>query len=212
MSVAQRPQGRTVNDQPRSRPVKHRLDGVNRTVLLLLALVLVAGGVLTLLVGIGQLVLQPGSPLVPGDAVDRLVQRPWLWWVGAGAALVAAVLGLVWLIAQLRTDGVAGLDLEVPGADGGITTVRSSGLTEAVEVDAESIAGVERAHARVAGHRERRVELTVVLTEDADITRVRREVEERTVAHLRGALDAPGLPVHVELRVGAHDARRRTVR
>lgn len=192
------------NDQARSKPVKNRLHGANRTVLLLLALILIAAGVIALLVGIGQFFLTPGSALIPQGAVSWLSARPWLWWVGAGFALILALLGLRWLIAQLRTEGVSSIDLAETGAGGGITTVRSAGITEAVEDDAESITGVARAHARVAGERERRVELTVVLTEDADIPKVRREIEERTVTHLRGALDAPDLPVHIELRTGSH--------
>ncbi len=199
-------------DQPRSTPVTHPLHGVNRAVLLVLALLLVAAGVLALLVGIGQLVLDPGSSLVPAEAVDWLTARPWLWWVGAGVALLLALLGLWWLVPQLRTERVASVDLAETGAGGGITQVRSAGITEAVEDDAESIAGVARAHARVAGERTTRVELTVALTEDADVPRVRRAIEEQTVAHLRTALDAPDLPVHVELRAGAQPARERSVR
>ncbi len=199
-------------DQPRSKPVRNPLNGVNRTVLLVLALVLIAAGVLALLVGIGQLFLDPASSLVPASATTWLTARPWLWWVGAGAALVLALLGLWWLIAQLRTEGVGSIDLAETGAGGGITTVRSSGITEAVEDDAESIGGVARAHARVAGRREQRVELTVVLTEDADISRVRRHLEEQTIAHLRSALDAPDLPVHVELKAGTHQSSDRAVR
>ncbi len=107
MSERQPPQARPGERRSRSKPVRNRLDSANRTVLLVLALALGTAGVLALLLGIGQLFLQHDSSLVAASAADRLAQRPWLWWVGAGAALVLALLGLWWLVARLRTDGVA---------------------------------------------------------------------------------------------------------
>ena len=193
---------------PSSKPVTRKVDGVNRVVLLILALVLVAAGVIALLVGFNLFFLAPDSAVLPGSATSWVAQQPWFWWVLAAVGLVLALLALRWLIAQLTTDGVGSLDVTHGSGQGGRTTVRSSGVTEAVEDDAESILGVERASARMAGHEAHRLELTVTLSSDADIPRVRRELEERTVAHVRQALDDPSLPVQLELRPSAQAVSR----
>ena len=193
---------------PSSKPVTRRVDGVNRVVLLLLALVLVAAGVIALLVGFGLFFLQPGSPVLPSSATGWVAQQPWFWWVAAAVGLVVALLALRWLVGQLTTDGVGSLDLTHGTGQDGSITVRSSGVTEAVEDDAESVLGVERASARMAGHDAHRLELTVTLSPDADIPRVRRELEERTVVHVRQALDDPSLPVQLELRPSARAVSR----
>lgn len=185
---------------PSSKPVTRPVDGANRAVLLILALLLVAAGVIALLVGFNLFFLAPGSSVLPGSATSWVSRQPWFWWVLAAVGLVVALLALRWLIAQLTTDGVGSLDMTHGSGQGGRTTVRSSGVTEAVEDDAESILGVERASARMAGHDAHRLELTVTLSSDADIPRVRRELEDRTVAHVRQALDDPSLPVQLELR------------
>ena len=193
---------------PSSRPVTRRVDGVNRVVLLILALLLLAAGVLALLVGFNLFLLAPDSAVLPGSATSWVSQQPWFWWVAAAVGLVIALLALRWLVAQLTTDGVGSLDLTHGSGQGGRVTVRSSGVTEAVEDDAESVLGVERASARMAGHDAHRLELTVTLSSDADIPRVRRELEDRTVAHVRQALDDPSLPVQLELRPSAHAVNR----
>lgn len=197
---------------PSSKPVRHRVDGANRAVLLVLALLLIAAGVIALLVGFGSFFLKPGSAVLPGSATGWVADRPWLWWVAAAVALVVALLALRWLIAQLTTDGVGSIDLTRGSGHDGTIQVRSAGITEAVEDDAESILGVERASARVAGHDAHRVELTVVLSADADISQVRRDLEERTVAHLRQALDDPSMPVQLDLKPSARAVSSRSLR
>ncbi len=196
---------------PRSEPVKDRLNGVNRAVLTLLALLLLAAGVIMVLLGFGLFFLAPGSAVLPAVATTWVEDRPWLWWVAAAVSLAIALLGLRWLIAQLRTDGVGSFALISASGSDGLTQVRSSGVTEAVEDDAESIQGVERASARVAGHDVQRVELTVTTTEEADMSAVRRGLEDQTVSRLRAALDPPDLPVQIEIRPGAQRAGSRTV-
>ena len=177
-----------------------RVNGVNRAVLGLLGLVLLAAGALGLAVGFGAFGSGP-RPLLPQPVRDFAKDQPWFWWAVAALCLVLALLGLRWFLAQLTTDRVGRLDLTTDDRDGR-TIVHSSALTDAVEAEVGNLRGVAGASAHLLERGGHRLVLTVDLAEYADIAEVRRTLEDRVVAHARQAIDDPDLLVDIELRPG----------
>jgi hypothetical protein len=187
-----------------------RVNGVNRTVLAVLGLVLLAAGALGLALSFGAFG-DNAQPLLPQGMRDYARDQSWFWWAVAAACLVIALLGLRWLLAQLATDRVGRLDLTTDDRDG-LTTVHGSALTDAVQAEVEELRGVVGASAQLRDRRGRRLSLTVDLAEYADIAEVRHSLEDRVVAHARQAVDDPALPVDVELRPGTTRSAARSVR
>ncbi|TFV64140.1 alkaline shock response membrane anchor protein AmaP [Geodermatophilus sp. DF01-2] len=177
-----------------------RVNGVNRTVLALLGLLLLAAGGLGLALGFGAFG-DGNQPLLPQAVRDFADDQAWFWWAVAGGCLLLALLGLRWLLAQLHTDRVGRLDLTTDDRDG-LTTVHAGALTDAVEAEAESLRGVAGASARLLDQRGRRLTVAVDLADHADIAEIRRILEDRIVGHARQTIDDPDLPVDVELRPG----------
>ena len=187
-----------------------RVNGVNRTVITLLGLVLLAAAGLGLAYSFGA--FGDGEhPLVPQEMRDFAQDQPWLWWAVAGGCLLIALLALRWLLAQLHTDRVSRLDLTTDDRDG-LTTLHAGALTDAVETETEQLRGVVGASAHLRDRRGRRLVLNVDLAEYADIAEVRSAVEDRVIAHARQAVDDPDLPVDVELRPSASRSGGRGVR
>jgi hypothetical protein len=187
-----------------------RVNGVNRTVLGLLGLVLLAAGGLGLALSFGAFE-NSGQPLLPQGMRDYARHQAWFWWAVAAACLVIALLGLRWLLAQLATDRVGRIDLTTDDRDG-LTTLHGSALTDAVEAEVENLRGVVGASADLLDRRGRRLAVTVDLAEYADIAEVRDLLEDRVVAHARQAVDDPGLPVDVEFRPGVTRSAARSLR
>ena len=186
-----------------------RINGVNRTVAGLLGLLLLAAGTLGLALSFGVLG-DSGAPVLPRGLRDFAQRQPWFWWAVAAGCLLLAVLGLLWLLAQLRTDRVSRMDLTTDGREG-LTTVHTRALADAVEAEVGKLRGVGGASAAVLDRKGRRVDLTVDLTEYADIGEIRRTLEERVVAHARQAVDDPDLPVDIQLRPGKARSGSRAV-
>jgi hypothetical protein len=177
-----------------------RVNGLNRTVLALLGLLLLAAGGLGLAYSFGAFGTEQ-RPLLPQPMRDYASDQGWFWWAVAGVCLLLALLGLWWLLAQLKTDRVGRLDLTTDDRDG-VTTLHAGAVTDAVEAEVEGLRGVAGVSASLIERRGRRLTLAVDLAEYADIAEVRQTMEERVVAHVRQALDDPDLLVDVELRPG----------
>jgi hypothetical protein len=182
-----------------------RVAAVNRAVLAVLGLLLLAAGVLGIVLAAGAFGRQRGSQPVLSDAVRAFPkQHAWFWWAVAVGAVIIALLALRWLLMQLVTDRANRID-RTTNANDGYTVVHAGALTEAVEDDATSIRGVTSAAAYVSHPLQ--VNLRVHLADDADIATVRSTLESSTVAHVREALNQPDLPVHIELRPHPTTAR-----
>ncbi len=186
-----------------------RVDRGNRAVLTLMGLVLTAGATAGLLLGAGVLgAARSGAPIVPERVRAFAASQPWLWWAVAAAGLLLALLALRWLLAQLSVDRVGRIELTRNARDG-MTTLHSGALTDAVQQEVEGIRGVESASAAVVRPgAEHRLVLTVDLADYADVEHVRSRLEGETVAHVRQAVDDPGLPVDIELRPAARTPGR----
>lgn len=177
-----------------------RVNGVNRTVLTLLGLLLLAASGLGLALSFGAFG-DGDRPVLPQPMRDFAKDQPWFWWAVAAVCLLLALLGLRWLLAQLRTDRIGRLELTTDDREG-LTTVHASALAEAIETEAESLRGVAGASAHVLDRGGRRVTLAVDLADYADISEIRQALEDRVVSDARQALDDPKLPVDIELRPG----------
>jgi hypothetical protein len=70
---------------------------------------------------------------------------------------------------------------------------------------------VSKASATLHDKRGQRTVLNVELIEDADIDRVRTQLEDEVVAPLREGVGDPGFPVTIELRPGSSRRPQRSV-
>jgi hypothetical protein len=184
-----------------------RVNATNRTVLALIGLVLMAAGVGGLLLSFTLIANGTGRwPVVPDPVVEFATGTSWLPWAAAAAAVVIALLGLLWLLAQFRVDWPGQLDLTGDRPDG-TTTLAAGALTDAVEDDAASIRGVMGASASLRSQPTRRLDLIVNLAAFADLGEVRRRLEQQTVARTRQVIDQPYLPIRIELRPTRRERR-----
>jgi hypothetical protein len=184
-----------------------RVNATNRTVLALIGLVLLAAGVGGLLLSLDLIGGGTGRrPVVPDLVAGFIIGTSWLPWSAAAAALVVALLGLWWLLAQFRVDWPTQLDLTGDRPDG-TTTLAAGALTDAVEDDAASIRGVTGASASLRSQPTRRLDLTVDLAAFADLGEVRRRLEQQTATRTRQVIDQPNLPIWIELRPTRRERR-----
>lgn len=186
------------------------VDSFNRVVLTLLGLILLAAGVAGVLLATGVLGDDRKTAPVLGGEIPRFASRhdEWFWGVVAGVAVVVGLLCLRWLVAQLSTRRVGGLDLE-PNRKEGRTRIASSALTDAVAEEIEGYRGVADASARLVGDQdEPGLALTVSLDDRADVGALRDRIESEAIAHARQALERPELRVLLDLRLQTTQAPR----
>jgi hypothetical protein len=187
-----------------------RANVINRVALTVLGLLLVAAGGLGLAVGVDALgAWQATDPVLRQEVSTFPDEHRWFWWVVSGALLLIAVLALLWLLAQLKTDRTTRLDLTTNAREG-YTTLYTSALTDAVEDEALAIAGVTSVSANVREHRGRHIYLRVGLAESATIAEVRTRLENEVVTHLRAGVGDPRCSVTIELRPGASRTPQRS--
>lgn len=179
-------------------------DRTNRTVLTLLALVLLVAGVAGALLSYGVFGSAAAKKTVLDNPISDYIGKSSLWfWIAAAVlGLLLAYLGVRWLLAlSFSTDRVN--ELTMPGSkEGGRTTLTSSAITRAVVEEVESYPGVRSANARIVGDQDApELVLETTLEDSANLTGVRDRIEDEAVAQARQALDAPRLPVTVNLSV-----------
>jgi len=174
-----------------------RLD---RTILLLLGLILTTGGVLALLTGLGVL----GTGLRHRAVFDNTLGRQfghhggWLWPLCAIAGLLLGLLFARWLRTQLTPTSTGPLELERP-ARHGRTELPAHAITDAVTADIRAYRGVTAVHTRLAGtNRDYQLLLRVSLDDRADPATLRSRIQEHAINRMRQALTAQ-VPVHLDL-------------
>ena len=174
-------------------------DRTNRTLLIVLALMLLAVG------------LDAGAASIgvygTGTKNSTLMDNPtghyfgahgaWLWPVVAVAALIIGVLALRWLIALLFSTDRSG-DLLIKSSTGaGRTTLANRALT------------LKRYPDGVDGNPDD-PELVVrtVLEETADLTALRQRIETEALTHARQALGNMSLPTQLDLTITSRRSTR----
>jgi hypothetical protein len=179
-------------------------DRTNRTILLMLGLLLTAAGVAGLLAGSGAF----GSAVADRTLADNDISRytgdngRWLWPVIAAVALIVLVLALRWLIAVLfSTDRVRMLPLRT-GRTTDRATLAAPAVADAVRGEIESYHSVRSAKVWLVGSPEEPQLVVNVDTDgDADLGALRDRIEHGALAHARHALDRPDLPIRLDLEL-----------
>jgi hypothetical protein len=136
---------------------------VNRSLLALVGLVLLGGGLLILYAGLDiyrrhDLVPPVGWPLTtPGDVLLGSADRArwsgqgWWWWPAVIAALALVVLlALWWLLAQLRQRHPGALPVGGTPPQEGVE-LRDRALSDAITAEAGALPGVEHATVHITG-------------------------------------------------------------
>lgn len=179
-----------------------RADRLNRILLTLLALVLLAAGTTGLLFGLGAFGRDRTSDLVLSSEVEEFVvgQAEWFWPLVAVVFVLLGVLALRWLLQQVRTDRLGDIDL-TEHRNRGETRVDAAAVTDALVEATQRCAGVDSAAARIVRVRGvDRVVLGVRLADRADIAEVRRLLATGPLTDLRHVLGESTCPdVVVEL-------------
>lgn len=188
---------------------------LNRTLLLLVGLLLLVAGVAGLLVGLAPVRqvlpgLDPAAPLLPAN----LDPPGWVPWVTIAAAVVVGLLALRWLLAQARrrprTRTWTLPSAAVDGRDAGVTRMHSGHAADALAADIEGYDGVRRAAAALVGDRTRpQVHLEVTADAGADLVALRTRIVEHALPRMRAASGIDGDRTDLVLRLAADDARAR---
>lgn len=176
---------------------------LNRSVLLLVAVVLLGAAAFTLLTATGVLpLLRRDSPLTP----TTLSLPTWASWVTVVAAVVVGLLALRWLLAQAQRRPKTGTwRLEAdPGR--GSTRLDARTAVDPLVEEIEGYPGVHRASAQLSGTSARPALHVVIGTEDAaDVADLRLRISTDAIPRLQQALDLASLPADVLVRLD--DAR-----
>ncbi len=186
-------------------------DRTNRTALLVLAVLLLAVGVLAGAASLGlfgdTVRQEPLLDNVVADFVDR--NSSWLWPVIAVGAAIVVALSVRWLVAILfSTDRTGDFDLPAEGGPGR-TTLRADAVPDAVSGEVESYSGVDSARARFVGDSARPTLVVAATVEErADVAALRRRIETEALTHARDALDRPDLEIRLDLAVTTRRAAR----
>ncbi|MCG5214446.1 alkaline shock response membrane anchor protein AmaP [Streptosporangium sp. KLBMP 9127] len=183
----------------------------NRLGLALLGLLLFVVGGLSLARALGAFGRLASMERVVGlREIVFFARNPWMWWVLAALGLIAAILGLRWLLAQARNDTVRGLRLSEDAT--GITEVESGGVAEALEADLTGHPSILRAQAALTGTRtEPAVRLRLVADEAATIDTLRDHLSTQAIPRMRQALEVDRLPALVQLTLRESGSRPRQI-
>ncbi|WP_280378930.1 alkaline shock response membrane anchor protein AmaP [Nocardia wallacei] len=172
---------------------------LNRTLLLLIGLVLVAAGAYAIVAWLGHLSwADPDATLVPGTAAPPR----WVLILVAVGAVLIGLAALRWLAAQATRLPRRTLWRIGATRDAG-TTVLDSGVAAApVVTDVESYPQVRSAAARLSGPADApELHLVVTAEPDTDLAALRKHILGHAVARLREALEVEFVPVTLELRL-----------
>lgn len=185
-------------------------DRTNRTVMLVLSVLLAAAGAFGAAAGYGLLGTSVQERTLTDNPVWRYVgaHGDWVWAAAAVLALVVLLAALRWLFALLvSTDRIG--DIRIAGSAGGRTRLTGSALTDAVSEEIGTYRGVDSAKAYLVGDSdEPELVVNAALLSDADFTAARRSIETGAIAHARTAVGDPGMPVTLNLNVSGHRSAR----
>lgn len=188
-------------------------DRINRSVLIVLSLLLIAAGVLGLVAGLGGLGSVTRHGALTHNRVGAFIGRhgDWLWPAAAVAALLLAGLAVrALLVLLLSTDRAGELRFgSEQDGPGGRTTLSDTALTAAVTEEIQSYRGVHTTRARlIADHQDPSLVVEVSLEHNADLPRLRTRIENGALTHARHATGNPELPIRLNLTITNKQASR----
>jgi hypothetical protein len=186
-------------------------DRTNRTMMIVLAVLLIAVGLDAGAASIGVYGSGTEHSTLMDNPTGRYfgAQGVWLWAVVAVAALIIGLLALRWLIALLFSTDRSG-DLLIQSSTGaGRTTLDNGALADAVVEEIEGYRGVDSVRARLIGDPDD-PELVVraTLEETADFTALRQRIETEALTHARQALGNMSLPIQLDLTITSRRSSR----
>lgn len=174
--------------------------GFERWLISVLGLLALLAGLAGLVVGAGWL----GTFRAQRPILDPVVSG-WVQGAGGLAIPVAIVVGIVllglglwWLRRALRPETKP--DMRLDRGPGGSAIVTAHAVTQAVRADAETVSGVSRARARMAGNSwQPGLRLTLSMEEDANLRRAWEELDTKVLSRARQALDTDPMPTTIRL-------------
>lgn len=184
----------------------NRPAGLNRTLLAILGLVLVAAGGFAVATHFGWLrVLDRGNPLIPAQAGPPT----WAFYVAAAVAIVLGLLCLRWLAAQAFRRPRSGTWALEEGSDTGTTRIDTPVAVGPLIEEIGAYQGVDSVSATLSGPREApALHLWITAESGADLGEIRDRVEQQGLARLRQALDLEFVTAQIEFRFTAKTGAR----
>ncbi|MFE9775887.1 alkaline shock response membrane anchor protein AmaP [Streptomyces sp. NPDC005931] len=188
---------------------------VNRVLLGIAGLVLVALGGSVLAIGLGAPApswwLHHGRHDVLLSEAERTRWRDdgWWWPVVLAALAVLLLLALWWLVAVVRRRRLA--EVFVDSGDGEGAGLRGRALEQVLAQEASHLDGVDQARVRLTGRRSApRTRVRLLLEPHVDPGTTLDALTTGPLTHARDSARLPGLPTEVRLRGVRHRAERVT--
>ncbi|MFI9823690.1 alkaline shock response membrane anchor protein AmaP [Streptomyces sp. NPDC052013] len=189
------------------------LRGVNRVLLGLAGLVLVALGGSVLAIGLGAPApswwLHDGQDDVLLSEAERTRWRDegWWWPVVIAALAVLVLLALWWLVAVLRRRRLAQIFVDTGDGEGAVLHGRA--LEHVLAEETSHLDGVEQAQVHLTGRRQApETHVRLSLAPHVDPGAALDDLTSRAVAHARDSAGLASLPTEVRLRGVRHRAER----
>jgi hypothetical protein len=185
----------------RNRPAR-----LNRALLAVLGIVLLAAGGFALVVHFGWWrVLDRNTPLAPGTALPGTL----VLYLSAAIAIILGLLCLRWLAAQLLVKPKTQVLRFEHDIDTGRTELAASAAIAPFLAEVQTYPGVHAARGTLHGTRaDARLSLVITADQDGDLGEIRRALHDNGLPRLRHALDLELLPVGVEFRVATPSGQR----
>ena len=189
----------------------NNLDRLNRVIVTVLAVLLIAGGAYGLVRSYNwEGVLGDGAerdPVLLDDVRRWFGDNDWVWWLVALGALLVAWIGWRWLRLQLLPSPSLSV-LRMDSPQGGRTELATAAVAEAIERDLEDDPDVSSARVRVVGDEYAPVlDLRVGVSDRAAATEVRRRIEATVLPRARAALERDDIGALLRIRLGDPTAR-----
>jgi hypothetical protein len=173
---------------------------LDRLATFVLALVLIAGGILGIWWWTGDSSLAARSDTTP---VQDLVAKDWWPWVSAAAGLILILIGIRWMAAHVSRTKVKQLSLTGTGSAGKLGVDGTKAVGAAAEAFADTL-GVRSAKGHVNRDRGQIVaEINAIIEPEADLALLAEQADlvSAQLAHVLGRSD---LRCSVQLTVARH--------
>ena len=197
--------------------MRQHAGALNRTCLVILGILALAGGVLILLVASGTLhAMNPAtvaaeSPVVTG-ALYTVFRPPSVTAIVLVAGIVMGALGLSWILAQIPRRNTADRYRLHQDAASGTTLCDASVLGSAVENQINTLPGVVGSSALLRGTAmEPELAIKVTVNNRADIRDVLHSINTRVIPDLSTALETPLRRTGIQLEVSGRNAIAGTI-
>ncbi|MEV7418109.1 alkaline shock response membrane anchor protein AmaP [Streptomyces sp. NPDC089919] len=185
----------------------NRLAAVNRTLLALTGLVLLALGA-ALLGGLWPYSGR-GDVLLSAEDRRRWTSEGWWWWVVLPVLGVVVLLALWWFLAQWRRSRLPALLVDT--GDGAYAQLRGHALEQAMAAELAAVAGVASAHVTLHGRRTApTVRVRLLLAPHAVPADALATLAHEALTHARTSTGLPTLPTEARLHATDHHAKRVT--